>query len=111
MQTARPKERIAHVFAQDEQTLSIGSRVLACRKHGEKHCHRSVGADLGRCDWIAGDPSEWTYDDKRVIVVTSHPIDNPKGPLETRSDIDALIKELRALEDGDVWMLGAASCR
>jgi dihydrofolate reductase len=28
------------------------------------------------------------------------------GPLETRTDIDALIKELRALDDGNVWMLG-----
>ena len=57
-------------------------------------------------DWIARYPGAWEYDDKRVIVVTSHPIDNPKGPLETRSDIDSLVAELRALDDGDVWMLG-----
>ena len=42
----------------------------------------------------------------RVLVVTSQPIEAPKGPLATRSDIDALIAELRALDDGDVWMLG-----
>ena len=28
------------------------------------------------------------------------------GPLTTRTDVDALIAELRALDDGDVWMLG-----
>jgi dihydrofolate reductase len=28
------------------------------------------------------------------------------GRLETSHDIDALISELRALDDGDVWMLG-----
>ncbi len=26
--------------------------------------------------------------------------------LEVRSDVDALIAELRALDDGDVWMMG-----
>jgi dihydrofolate reductase len=41
-----------------------------------------------------------------VIVVTSQPITDPKGALETRSDIGLLIAELRSLEDGDVWMLG-----
>jgi dihydrofolate reductase len=29
-----------------------------------------------------------------------------KGPLEVRSDVDALISELRGLDDGDVWMVG-----
>ncbi|WP_367873530.1 dihydrofolate reductase family protein [Luteolibacter sp. Populi] len=57
-------------------------------------------------DWIANDPSPWAYADQRVIVVTSTPIPDPKGPLETRSDVDALIAELRTLVDGDVWMLG-----
>lgn len=63
---------------------------------------------MGRAtyDWIARFPGAWEYDGKRVIVVTSRPIENPKGPLETRSDIPALISELRALDDGDVWMLG-----
>jgi dihydrofolate reductase len=41
-----------------------------------------------------------------VIVVTSRLIDCPKGPLEVRSDVDTLITELRALEDGDIWLLG-----
>lgn len=57
-------------------------------------------------DWIARYPGAWEYAGKRVIVVTSRPIDNPKGPLETRSDVPALIDELRALDDGNVWMLG-----
>lgn len=57
-------------------------------------------------EWIANEPSPWAYADQRVIVVTSTPILNPKGKLETRSDIDSLIAELRELDDGDVWMLG-----
>ena len=57
-------------------------------------------------DFLAKDDAPWPYSAQRVRVVTSRPIDAPKGPLETRSDIDALIAELRALDDGDVWMLG-----
>ena len=57
-------------------------------------------------DWIARYPGAWEYEGKRVIVVTSRPIDNAKGELETRADVDSLIGELRALDDGDVWMLG-----
>lgn len=60
----------------------------------------------GTYDFIARDSSPWAYGDKRVIVVTSRPIENPKGPLEVRSDVDALIRELRGLDDGNVWMLG-----
>jgi dihydrofolate reductase len=67
---------------------------------------RTVVMGRATYDWIARYPGAWEYDGKRVIVVTSRPIDNPKGPLETRTDIDGLIAELRALEDGDVWMLG-----
>ncbi|GMB79955.1 dihydrofolate reductase family protein [Shinella zoogloeoides] len=67
---------------------------------------RTVVMGRGTYDFIARDPSPWAYRDQRVLVVTSRPIDEPKGPLETRSDIDALIAELRALDDGDVWMLG-----
>ncbi len=60
----------------------------------------------GTYEFIARDPSPWAYGDQRVIVVTSRPIDNPKGALLIRSDVDALIAELRTLTDGDVWMLG-----
>ena len=67
---------------------------------------RTVVMGRGTYDFIANEPSPWAYGAQRVIVVTSRPIDNPKGPLELRSDVDALIAELRALDDGDVWMLG-----
>ena len=67
---------------------------------------RTVVMGRATYDWIARYPGEWEYAGKRVIVVTSRPIDKPKGPLETRSDNPALIAELRALDDGDVWMLG-----
>lgn len=67
---------------------------------------RTVVMGRGTYDFIAHEPSPWAYADKRVLVVTSQPIEAPKGPLETRGDIDALIAELRALDDGDVWMLG-----
>lgn len=67
---------------------------------------RTVVMGRGTYDFLAKDPSPWAYGDQRAIVVTSRPIEQPKGPLEIRSDIDALIAELRALEDGDVWMLG-----
>lgn len=67
---------------------------------------RTVVMGRGTYDFLANDPSPWAYGDQRTIVVTSRPIEQPKGPLEIRSDIDALVAELRALEDGDVWMLG-----
>ncbi len=67
---------------------------------------RTVVMGRSTYDFIAGEASPWAYGDKRVIVVTSRTIDAPKGPLEVRSDVDALIHELRGLDDGDVWMLG-----
>ena len=67
---------------------------------------RTVVMGRGTYDFIAKDASPWVYADQRVIVVTSNPIPDPKGALEVRDDVDALIAELRALDDGDVWMLG-----
>lgn len=67
---------------------------------------RTVVMGRGTYDFIADEPSPWAYGDQRVIVVTSRPLDAPKGPLEVRDDVDALIAKLRALDDGDVWMLG-----
>lgn len=63
---------------------------------------------MGRAtyDWLIRSGTPWPYSDKRVIVVTSRPLPDPPGPIETRTDVDALIAELRALDDGDVWMLG-----
>jgi dihydrofolate reductase len=67
---------------------------------------RTVVMGRATYDFIAKDPAPWAYDQQRVIVVTSRPIADPKGVLETRGDIDSLIAELRGFEDGDVWMLG-----
>lgn len=67
---------------------------------------RTVVMGRGTYDFLARDPSPWAYGEQRAIVVTSRPIDEPKGPLQTRSDVPALINELRSLDDGDVWMLG-----
>lgn len=67
---------------------------------------RTVVMGRGTYDFIAKAPSPWAYQQQRALVVTSRPITDPKGAVEIRSDIDALIDELRGLEDGEVWMLG-----
>lgn len=67
---------------------------------------RTVVMGRGTYDFIAREPAPWAYADQRVIVVTSRPIEDPKGPLEIRTDVSDLVSELRALEDGDVWLLG-----
>lgn len=67
---------------------------------------RTVVMGRGTYDFLEKDGSPWAYGEQRVIVVTSRPIADPKGPLETRTDVDALIAELRELGDGDVWILG-----
>lgn len=63
---------------------------------------------MGRAtyDFLEQDGTEWPYGAHRVYVVTSQSIKTPKGPLAVREDIDALVGELRALDDGPVWMLG-----
>lgn len=79
---------------------------------GEHHYDRFIEGIrtivMGRStyDWLARSGMDWAYGRQRVLVVTSRPIENPVGALETRSDIDTLIAELRGLGDGDVWMLG-----
>jgi dihydrofolate reductase len=67
---------------------------------------RTVVMGRGTYDFIANSPLPWAYGEQRVIVVTSQPVENPRGPLEVRHDVDSLVAELRALDDGDVWMLG-----
>jgi dihydrofolate reductase len=57
-------------------------------------------------DWMIRGGVPWPYSKQRVIVVTSRPLSDPPGVIEMRSDVDALVTELRALTDGDVWMLG-----
>jgi hypothetical protein len=60
----------------------------------------------GTYDFLEKDPAPWGYEGKRVFVVTSRPLVAPKGALEVRADVDALISELRASTEGDVWMAG-----
>ena len=60
----------------------------------------------GTYDFLEDEGAPWAYGNQRVFVVTSRPVTTPKGPLGVRADIDALIGELRALTDGDVWVLG-----
>ncbi|SFI03703.1 Dihydrofolate reductase [Bosea sp. OK403] len=67
---------------------------------------RTVVMGRGTYDFLARDDSPWAYGEQRVLVVTSRPIPNPKGQLETRSDVDDLITELQGLSDGGVWILG-----
>ncbi len=67
---------------------------------------RTVVMGRATYDWMARSGMAWPYGEQRTIVVTSRPLPDPVGPLETRSDIDALVAELRGLDDGDVWMLG-----
>ena len=67
---------------------------------------RTVVMGRATYDFLASDPSPWPYGAQRAIVVTSRPLTDPKRPLEVRSDVPALIAELRALADGDVWMVG-----
>lgn len=67
---------------------------------------RTIVMGRGTYEFLAKDPTPWAYDEQRVIVVTSRPIDNPKGSIEIRDNVDDLIAELRALDDGNVWMLG-----
>jgi dihydrofolate reductase len=57
-------------------------------------------------DWLIRSGTPWPYAEQRVIVVTSRPLVDPPSAIETRIDIDALVAELRGLEDGDVWMAG-----
>ncbi len=97
---ATPDDGLDWLFAYDGMDLG---------EHDYRHFIKRIRTVvMGRStyDFIAQDDAPWAYGDQRVLVVTSRPIPSPKGPLETRGDVDALIAELRALDDGDVWMLG-----
>jgi len=67
---------------------------------------RTVVMGRATYDWLVREGISWPYAEQRAIVVTSRPLPDPNGALTTRTDVDALIAELRALDDGDVWMLG-----
>jgi dihydrofolate reductase len=68
---------------------------------------RTVVMGRATYDWLVSQPNvPWPHAEHRTFVVTSRPLHDPPGALQTRSDIDALVTELRALDDGDVWMAG-----
>lgn len=67
---------------------------------------RTVVMGRATYDFLVQAGVGWPYAAQRAYVVTSRPIAAPLGPLELRQDVDALIAELRALADGDVWMVG-----
>jgi dihydrofolate reductase len=78
-------------------------------EHDYRHFIKTIRTVvMGRAtyDFFETENVPWPYGDQRVLVVTSHPVPSPRGALETRGDIDALVAELRDLDDGDVWMLG-----
>jgi dihydrofolate reductase len=64
---------------------------------------------MGRAtyDWVRAAGMEWPYDGTRVIVVTSRPIEQPPRSVETWSEgVERLVRHLRSLGDGDVWIAG-----
>jgi dihydrofolate reductase len=91
-----------------EWLMTRGEMELGDEHHYNTFIKRIRTVVMGRAtyDWIARSGQEWAYGAQRTLVVTSRPIPDPAGPLETRTDVDALVAELRALDDGDVWMLG-----
>jgi dihydrofolate reductase len=97
---AAPGDRLDWLFEYDG--MDLGEHDYSCFLKRI----RTVVMGRGTYDFIAKDSAPWPYGHQRAIVVTSTPIIDPKGILETRSDIDALIAELQGLGDGDVWVLG-----
>lgn len=48
----------------------------------------------------------WLWDDKRVRVLTSRPIESPKHNVSAFDDAAALVTSLSAEAKGDVWHMG-----
>lgn len=64
---------------------------------------------MGRAtyDWLVAHSMPSPYPDKRTIVVTSTALAGAPAEIETwLQGIDPLVARLRALDDGDVWMVG-----
>ena len=68
---------------------------------------RTVVMGRSTYDWMERNVPDWPYKEQRSIVVTSRPVNAPKGEIEIwTQSIDALVAKLRALDDGNVWMVG-----
>jgi len=64
---------------------------------------------MGRAtyDWLRAAGVDWPYGDKRVLVVTSRPLEEAPAPLVIWSEgVERLVAYLRSLSDGDVWIAG-----
>jgi len=60
-------------------------------------------------DQCIGFGAEWVYAGKRGLVVTSRALSDPPADVAAwRDGIGALVQELRAIDDGDVWIVGGA---
>jgi dihydrofolate reductase len=58
-------------------------------------------------DFIARHPSGWPYGDRRAYVVTSRPLGEAPATVNAWTEgVDALVAQLRRLDDGDVWLVG-----
>ena len=96
---ATPEHGLDWLFRHDQLQLGEHDYTLFLQRI------RTVVMGRATYDFLAADPGPWPYGAQRVLVVTSRPIDDPKGPLETRSDIDALIGELRALDELEIYVM------
>jgi dihydrofolate reductase len=76
--------------------------------HYEIFINRIATLVMGRAtyDWLLKEGVPAPYPNQRTIVVTSRPLDAPPEIEIWSKGIDPLIAELRALDNGDVWMLG-----
>lgn len=68
---------------------------------------RTVVMGRGTYEAIVGFNEGWHYGGRRAIVVTSGEIPDPIGDISLWHDgVDALVAHLRALDNGDVWIIG-----
>jgi dihydrofolate reductase len=76
--------------------------------HYDNFIKRITTVVMGRAtyDWVRNEGIASPYPGKRTIVVTSHPLDAPPEIEAWGQGVEPLIAHLRALDDGDVWMLG-----
>jgi dihydrofolate reductase len=68
---------------------------------------RTLVMGRGTYDFIARQPSGWPYGDRRTYVVTSRPLQAGPSTVDVWTQgVDALVAQLRRLDDGDVWLVG-----